>query len=114
MAKAGGQIDLTLPGAVNGNPVAAAPATAEASEPSVKQKRLNPMKLEKMQERCRELEAGISELESEIAQQEAALADFRSAEESMRRMEALERSRAELNGRLAEWEQLSAEIEANS
>ncbi len=112
--KEGGQIDLTLPGAVNGNPVASGPSTVEAAEPAVKQKRLNPMKLEKMQERCRELETGISELESEIAQQEAALADFRSVEESMRRMEALERSRAELNGSLAEWEQLSAEIEANS
>ncbi len=80
----------------------------------MKGKRLNPMKLQKLRDRCSELEGLIAELESEIAGHEAALSDFKSAEESRRRMEAMEKSRGELTERMAEWEAVSAEIEANS
>jgi ATP-binding cassette subfamily F protein 3 len=108
--KEGAQIDLTLDGAKNGT--SAAPRAAEP--PASKQKRLNPMKLEKMQDRCRELESAISELESEIAGQEAGLAEIRSAEESIRRAEALDQSRRQLAERLSEWEQVTQEIEAST
>ncbi|MBS1872934.1 MAG: ABC-F family ATP-binding cassette domain-containing protein [Acidobacteria bacterium] len=116
--KEGGQIDLTLPDG-NGRPasnVAAPvePAAAPSAESVVKGKRLNPMKLQKLRDRCSELEGLIAELESEIAGHEAALSDFKSAEESRRRMEAMEKSRGELTERMAEWEAVSAEIEANS
>jgi len=106
--KEGGEIDLTLP--VNGT---SAPAPEAAETAALKQKRLNPMKLRKMQDRCRELETAISELESAIASQEAALADFRSAEETIRRAEALGQSRAQLAQRLSEWEEVTQAIEAN-
>ena len=50
-------------------------------------------------------------LESEIAQHEAALADFKSVEETMRLTELVAARRTELEARVAEWEELSAEIE---
>jgi ATP-binding cassette, subfamily F, member 3 len=116
--KEGRQIDLTLPGAVNGagsHAVEAEPAAdAEAQSAAKNQKRLNPMKLRKMQDRCRELEQAIADLESEIAGHEAALSDFRSAEETIRRAEALEQARTDLAGRLKEWEEVSETIEASS
>ncbi len=118
--KEGGQVDLTLPEPSNGDYARAAATvqpslTAAGSEDGVpKQKRLNPLKLQKLTDRCRELEAGISRLESEIAQHEASLADFRSAEESIRTAELIEQRRAELADRMGEWEELSQTIEANS
>jgi ATP-binding cassette subfamily F protein 3 len=114
--KEGGQIDLRLPDSVNGRPAAAEVPPAATAEPDAvpKQKRLNPLKLQKLAERCRELEGSISELESEIAQHEASLADFRSAEESIRTAELIEQRRAELARRMSEWEELSQMIEANS
>src|SRR5579864_8154486 len=67
---------------VSEEPQEPAPApVAVASEPK---KRVNPMKMKKLQERLREVEQKVAELESEIAQHEAALADFRSVEETMR------------------------------
>jgi ATP-binding cassette subfamily F protein 3 len=114
--KEGGQIDLSLPDSMNGRLVATEvlPATDAEPEAAPKQKRLNPLKLQKLTERCRELEGSISELESEIAQHEASLADFRSAEESIRTAELIEQRRAELALRMSEWEELSQTIEANS
>ncbi len=87
-------------------PVAAAPA-----EPK---KRVNPMKLQKLQDRLREVETEVASLESEIAQHEAALADFKSVEETMRLTELVSARRSELETRVAEWEELSAALEASA
>ena len=67
-----------------------------------------------MQDRQGEIEEEVARLEAEIAAYEAELADFKSAEETMRLMELLGALRAELEERLAEWEQVSSSIEANS
>ncbi len=111
--KEGGQVDLTLPGSVpvNGGPSHAAEPVVAAAP---KSKRLNPMKLQKLQERCQELEDLIGELESGIERQSASLANFVSAEESIRQVDELERQRTELADRMTEWESLTAELEANS
>ncbi len=111
--KEGSHIDLTLPSAVNGMHVTQSSAESESAQSGVKQKRLNPMKLQKLQDRCRELEESITELEADIAQREAALSDYRSAEESIRTAEALEQRRAELAQRVSEWEEISQMLEAN-
>ncbi len=84
----------------------AAPAQAESK------KRVNPIKLKKLQDRLKEVEQQVASLESEIAQTEAALADFKSVEETMRLNEAVVARRSELAARVAEWEELSAEIDA--
>jgi ATP-binding cassette subfamily F protein 3 len=88
---------------------------ASAAVFSKKEKpRVNPMKLEKMRERLRTVEQQVAELESEIQQHEAALGDFKSAEETQRVSELLNARRRELEARVAEWESVSAEVEASA
>jgi ATP-binding cassette subfamily F protein 3 len=75
--------------------------------------RVNPMKLQKMRERLKEVEHRVASLESEIRQHEAALADFKSADETVRVTELLTARRRELETQVAEWEELSGELEAS-
>jgi ATP-binding cassette, subfamily F, member 3 len=89
---------------------AAEPEPVAAAQDS--KKRLNPMKLKKIQDRLKEVELSVASLESEIARHEAALGDFKSVEETMRLTELVAGRRKDLEARVAEWEQLSAELEA--
>ena len=82
--------------------------------PVEQKKRVNPMKLNKLRERMREVERQVAALESEIRQHEAALADFKSAEETMRLADLVSARRSELETRVAEWEKLSAALEASA
>ena len=75
-------------------------------------KRVNPMKLQKLRDRLSKVEKQVAALESEIAGHEAALADFKSVEETVRLNELVAARRRELEARVAEWESLSAELEA--
>jgi ATP-binding cassette subfamily F protein 3 len=84
-----------------------------AEGPQEAKKRVNPMKMKKIQDRLREVELKVAELESQIAQHEAALADFRSVEETMRVNDLLSQRRTQLESTVAEWEELSASLEAN-
>jgi ATP-binding cassette subfamily F protein 3 len=81
------------------------PASAEPK------KRVNPMKVEKLKTRLREVEQRVAELESEIRHHEASLADFKSAEETIRITAALEARRKDLEQSVAKWEELSAQME---
>ena len=54
-------------------------------------KRLNPIRLRQMQERCEEIEEEVARLEAEIADIERELADFKSVEETMRLTQLLAR-----------------------
>ena len=89
----------------NGSHAPAPSATAEKS------KRLNPIKRKQMQERAQELEEEISGLEAAIAACENSLQNFVSADETARLSRELEQNRAELQERVAEWEQLGQELE---
>ncbi len=102
--KEGKNIDLTLP--VPGNGTTHQQPTTNNQQPA---KRLNPMKLKKLQDRARELETQIAALEAEIASDEESLANYVSAEESMRVSTQLEKRRATLSALLAEWEAASQE-----
>ena len=102
--KEGKHIDLTLPTNGHGN----SPVT-QATNHQPPAKRLNPMKLKKLQERTRELEAQIAALEAEIASDEESLANFVSAEETMRLSTQVEKRRAALSALLSEWEAISQE-----
>jgi ATP-binding cassette subfamily F protein 3 len=75
------------------------------------QKRLNPIKLKQMKERCQELEEEIERLEAGIASTTSALQNFVSAEETKNQSDAMEHYRKELAARMAEWEELAAELE---
>jgi len=85
-----------------------APGPANGDKPA---KRLNPIKRKQMEERAAELEGKISELEHEIAQREAGLLNFVSAEDTRRLTRELEQYRSDLQGRIAEWEQIGRELE---
>lgn len=111
--KSGKNVDLTLP--VNGHVVTALPDGAAAAPPvsgSEKKQRLNPLKLEKLKQRCREVEDEIARTEAEVATLEAELANFRSADEMIRLTSTLDSRRASVEKLMSEWETVSAEIEA--
>jgi ATP-binding cassette, subfamily F, member 3 len=73
-------------------------------------RRLNPIKRKQMEERVHELEDEIGRLEGVIASCETSLQSFVSAEETTRVTRELDQSRAALQARVAEWEQLGQEL----
>jgi ATP-binding cassette subfamily F protein 3 len=75
-------------------------------------KRLNPIKRKQMEDRVHELESEINRLEDTIAECEAALQTFVSAEETQRVTQELGVRRGELQGRLAEWEELGQALQS--
>ena len=77
-------------------------------------KRLNPIRLRQLTQRCQALEEEIARLETEIAGYERALASFKSAEETVRLAARLKARRAGLEALLSEWEAVSAQIEAGA
>ena len=89
----------------------APPSAADDSQSASKQKRLNPIKLQQMKERCGELEKEIAHLETAIAAAETALQTFISAEETRCQSDALARHRSDLAACLAEWEELAQALE---
>ena len=105
--KEGKQIDLTLPG-LQSVPSHLPPPTTHI--PAAK--RLNPLKLKQMQDRCRELEREIADMETEIAGYETELANFVSPEETVRVSSLLDNRRTELSELLREWEQVSHVVES--
>jgi ATP-binding cassette, subfamily F, member 3 len=83
----------------------------EASESAPGSRRLNPIKLRQMRERCHDLEEEIARLEAGIAHAETALQTFVSAEDTKSQSEALERHRADLAAAMREWEELAKVLE---
>jgi ATP-binding cassette, subfamily F, member 3 len=105
--KEGKHLDLTLPTEARDSGLGA----GGSGPPSAK--RLNPIKLQQMQERCSELEGQIADIEAEIARYETDLGNFVSAEETMRISNLLDQRRAALTGLLAEWEQVSQAVQSH-
>jgi ATP-binding cassette subfamily F protein 3 len=105
-----------------GGPEQIQAATAAAREPELEpvavaadsKKRVNPMKLQKLKERLRAVELEVASLESEIARHDASLADFKSMEETVRLSEIVAERRKQLEGKVAEWERVSGELEEAS
>ncbi len=81
------------------------------SASAAKPKRINPIKRKQMEERVRELEAGISREETAIAQCEAAMQEFVSAEESQRQSEELGVRRSAHAAMVKEWEDLAQSLQ---
>ena len=74
-------------------------------------KRMNPIKLKQMQDRCQQVEAQIADLEDGIAECERELQSFVSVEETQRQTNLLAKHRADLATLMAEWEDLSQALE---
>jgi ATP-binding cassette, subfamily F, member 3 len=88
--------------------------TAVEEERSETKKRLNPIKLKQMTDRCSELETEIERCEASIATIESSLTNFVSAEETQRLSELLTSEKRRLETLLSEWEELSQIIETNA
>jgi ATP-binding cassette subfamily F protein 3 len=86
--------------------------TPPPAETDAKQKRLNPIKLKQMKERLHEVEEEIARFEAAIALAETALQNFVSVDETQRQTELLNRSKADLEQSMNEWEELSHVLEA--
>ncbi len=100
---------------ISGKPLPAiesAPAAPQTLKAAKNQQRLNPMKLQKLKDRQKEIEEAMAALESQIAANERELGNFRSIEETARRSAELDQSRAKVEKLMAEWEQLGASIES--
>ncbi|HEX8798229.1 MAG TPA: ABC-F family ATP-binding cassette domain-containing protein, partial [Terriglobales bacterium] len=96
--------------------VASAPTLSDVPgyEPKAEpRKRMNPIKLKQLQDRCQQLEAGIAELEEGIADCERQLQSFVSAEETQRQTDLLAQRRADLVALMSEWEELSQTLETS-
>ncbi len=89
-------------------PAAEAVAAPVKTEPA---KRINPLKVQKLEERLRQVEGEVAALESGIAELESRMAVFVSMEETQRVSAELEASRQRHEKLLAEWEELGALIE---
>jgi ATP-binding cassette subfamily F protein 3 len=86
-----------------------APAPVEGTSPS--SKRVNPIKLQQMKDRCQELEEQIGRVEAAVGQCEAALQNFVSTEETVRLTQELKDRRAQLESLLPEWERLAETLQ---
>jgi len=75
--------------------------------------RLNPIKLRQMKERQRSIEDEVTRLEVEIADFEQSLSSYQSADQSIEIASLLESRRIDMTQLLAEWEEVSATIDAN-
>ncbi len=118
--KEGKEIDLTLPGmpdlvgerapsrhaSDNG-----LPAAASVTSSTGKTKRVNPIRLQQMKERCREIEEEVARREAELEGYGQELAHFRSAEDSLRLTRMIEQGRKEIARLMREWEETTKVVE---
>jgi ATP-binding cassette, subfamily F, member 3 len=103
---------LDLPAADLGLTLKDVPGYNGAPAASEKVKRVNPMKVQKLKDRCTAIEGEIEKAEAEIAALEAELGNFKSTEETVRISHLADTRRGTLTRLLTEWEQLSQELEA--
>ena len=75
-----------------------------------KPKRVNPILLRQLKERCGTLESGISRAEADIAQYEGELAIFKSVDETRRVSALLAERRRHLDALMLEWEEVSVAL----
>jgi ATP-binding cassette subfamily F protein 3 len=103
----------TVPSSVNTvSAVEVAPASEAAPQKEKKEnRRVNPIKLKQMQDRCAFLEEEVPRVEASIAATEQQLAVFVSAEETQRLSDLVASLRAQLAEFTAEWEELMLQLE---
>jgi len=90
----------------------AAPAVGtKSSGAPAKVKRLNPLRLQQVKERCREIEDTVARREAELEGYGQELARFRSAEDSIRLAGLIEKGREQIAQLMREWEEAAKIIE---
>jgi ATP-binding cassette subfamily F protein 3 len=98
------------PGAVT-VAVAQEPEKTSSNGTAAKGKKVNPIKLRQMQERCSFVEEEIPRVESSIANAEESLGVYENAEETQRVTRLLESLREQHASLTAEWEELVVQLE---
>ena len=107
--------DLDLSFLATARATTPAPVAAQATlEPTAPAKRVNPIKLRQMKDRCQEIEGEIATAEADIATYERELGNFVSTDETVRVSSLLEQRRASLAALVAEWEDVSQTLEAQT
>ncbi len=96
------------------NPANQPPAAALESANGNRVRKLNPIKLKQMEERCTYLEEAVPRIEASIAHTESSLGNFVSVPETERLTALLEDLRLQLTDSTAEWEQLMMALEEQS
>ncbi len=118
--KEGKQMDLTLPGlpdlvaeraVAHHARNAAHSASAPQATPMTKVKRLNPLRLQQMKDRCREIEEMVARREAEIESYGQESAQFKNAEESLRLAGLIEKGHEEIGALMREWEETAKVVE---
>jgi len=86
----------------------------QSEEPGEAQskRRVNPIKMKLMTDRCSELEESIARVEAEIADAETRLMQFVSVDETQRLYKLVEGKREELQKLMGEWEDVSDAIQS--
>src|SRR5271154_5256918 len=95
----------------NGAAPMEAPQETVKVDAAAKVRRLNPIKLRQLQERCSFVEEEIPRLEGSIASAEESLGVYESAEETQRVTQLLENLREQHASLTAEWEELVTQLE---
>jgi ATP-binding cassette subfamily F protein 3 len=123
--KEGKEIDLTLPGLPDlvaeragthsgehsGRDGRRAASAQPEPAPATKSKKINPLRLQEMKDRCREIEEQVARLEAEIEGYGQESAHFKSAEESVRLAKLIEQGREEIARLMREWEETAKVVE---
>ncbi|MFZ1158456.1 MAG: ATP-binding cassette domain-containing protein, partial [Candidatus Sulfotelmatobacter sp.] len=84
---------------------------SKSAESEAPKKRVNPIKRKQMEDRIHDLEEEIEQAEVAIAGLETAMQSFVSADESQRQSQELDQHKASHAALLAEWEELSGELQ---
>ena len=100
----------------SGVPIAEMPPTLHATSTSATApaKKTNPLKLKAMQERVRFAEDEMPRMEERMMRLETAMGNFTSAEQSQRQQAELAQLRRQHEALMAEWEELSTQLEEQS
>ncbi|MBI3210144.1 MAG: ABC-F family ATP-binding cassette domain-containing protein [Candidatus Solibacter usitatus] len=96
-------------GLISAAATVAAQVVVKESKPA---KRVNPIKLKQLTDKCSSMEKQIASLEERIAHKERELAVFQSAEQSMRLSSEIDADRAALEKLVADWELAAQEMQA--
>ena len=106
----------TRPAPSTGSALSAASPTAVKLEEDTpaKTRRINPIRLRQMQERCAELEEEIPRLESAIRTVDEEMGTYRSQQQHEEQFAQAQRLREEHTALLSEWEELMLQLEAQA
>ena len=89
------------------------PEREDGDDVPPKPKRLNPIRLQQMKDRCLEIEEEIARYEAELAAYAAELANFKQGEEALHLSGLIKHCQVNIDQLMKEWEEVAQLIESN-